>query len=73
MSTLELELQHTLEAEEALSESLRAYVGQWVAVVDSAVIASASTLGELLGEIEGREAEVELIEVGAGEHTISFY
>jgi hypothetical protein len=70
MSTLEIE--HTLEAEEALSKSLRDYVGQWVAVVDATVVASASTLGELLEQVEGRE-DVELLEVPEGDCTVSFF
>lgn len=70
MSTVELE--RTLEAEEALGEELQQYAGLWVAVVDAHVVASAPTLGELLEQVENRE-DVELIEVGTGEQVVSFY
>jgi Family of unknown function (DUF5678) len=48
-----------IQAEEKLGEALNAYAGEWVAVADYVVVAHAATLEELLGQIEGREEEVE--------------
>jgi hypothetical protein len=69
MTTVELE--QTLEAEEALSEDLQNYAGQWVAVTDARVVASALTLGELLERVGGQE--VELLEIPSGDGAVSFF
>jgi hypothetical protein len=69
MTTIELE--HALEAEEALNEDLKNYTGQWVAVAGARVVAHAKTLGELLEQVEGKE--VELLEVPDGDCTVSFF
>jgi hypothetical protein len=69
MTTVELE--RTLEAEEALSEDLQNYTGQWVAVLDARVVANASTLGELLEQVG--DQEVDVLEVPDGDCSVSFF
>jgi hypothetical protein len=45
-----------VKAERDLGEILQGYAGQWVAVRDYEVIASAESLGGLLGKVEGEQA-----------------
>jgi hypothetical protein len=46
------ELRHAVEAERALAGELEQHAGQWVAVADHHVIASAETLHELLEQVD---------------------
>jgi hypothetical protein len=52
-----LAIEQQIKAEEALSEHLDAFAGQWVAVRAHEVVAHADTLNALLEEIRGEEVE----------------
>jgi len=68
MTTIEA----SLKAEEALRDDLANYAGQWIALKDLEVIASAPTLGELLAAIEESEID-EIFEVSDGEIAVGFF
>lgn len=58
-------------AEQVLADTLDQYSGQWVAIRDHAVLASAPTLGELREQIEGEK--VEIFRVAADPHAACFF
>ena len=62
-----------VRAEEALGRVLSQYAGQWVAVVDHAVIQHADTLDGLLERIKGPEEEAEVFRVPENPDVACFY
>jgi hypothetical protein len=67
-------IETTLQAEEALRDALSDYAGQWIALRDEAVVASAPTLGELLAQIESEGIQVEeIFEVSDGQAAVGFF
>lgn len=46
------ELDRALRAEEVLAKELAEYAGRWVAILDRAIIASASSLEDLLDRVD---------------------
>lgn len=62
-----------VQAEEALAATLDGFAGKWVAVVGHTVVASAATLEDLLGEIQGQEDQVEVFQVAEDGATACFY
>lgn len=68
------ELSKALNEERELGLALDAYAGQWVAIRDRAVIASAESLGELVEQIEAEGGqEVEVIQVPKDPAAACFY
>ena len=51
------DLSRHVEAEKELSDELRKYAGQWVAIRDHAVVANAASPEELLAKIEGQRID----------------
>lgn len=62
-----------LVAEKELGDTLRGYAGRWVALKDYEVVASAETLEELLGEIEGQSEETTVLRVAEEENVACFF
>jgi Family of unknown function (DUF5678) len=52
-----------IQAEESLRDTLRQYAGEWVAVIDHNVVASAPRLEELLEQVAGQAEQVEVFQV----------
>lgn len=68
------ELNKALDEERELGAVLDDYAGQWVAIRDRAVIASAPTLGELVEQVEAEGGqEVEVIQVPKDPAAACFY
>ena len=63
-----------VQAEEALEQTLDAYAGRWVAVLNHSVIGDADTLDTLLEQIKGQETEeAEVFYVAEDRDTACFY
>jgi hypothetical protein len=63
-----------IEAEQSLADRLADYAGEWVAVVEHAVEAHASTLEALLEQIQGQEqSDIEVFRVPEDPHVACFY
>jgi hypothetical protein len=60
-------------AERTLANTLDQYRGQWVAIHDHIVVASADTLGELREQIEGESQKVEIFRVASDPHVACFF
>lgn len=61
-----------IAAEHSLGTRLEQYAGEWVAIRDHEVIASATTLGELLEQV-GEDTEVEILQVARNPHAACFF
>jgi putative hemolysin len=69
-----LEIDKALEAERELGLALDDYAGQWIAVCDHNVVASAATLGELVEQIEASgKTEVEVVQVPEDTRAACFF
>ena len=68
-------LRQQVAAERELSQRLRDHAGEWVAVRNHEIIASAATLEELMETMRGRdeEEEVEVFEVSAEPDAVYFF
>jgi aryl-alcohol dehydrogenase-like predicted oxidoreductase len=60
-------------AERELADTLDQYSGQWVAIRDHAVVASAETLEELREQIEAQDESVEIFRVARHPHAACFF
>jgi hypothetical protein len=60
-------------AERALADTLEQYSGEWVAIHDHVVVASAETLGELREQIEDEGKKVEIFRVASDPHVACFF
>jgi hypothetical protein len=68
------ELNKALDEERELGVVLDDYAGQWVAIRDRTVVASAATLGELVEQVEAEGGqEVEVIQVPRDPAAACFY
>lgn len=70
MATIELDPE--IQAEQLLAEDLANYAGQWVAIRQHAVVASAPTLKELREQIGQEEVEV-AFQVPEGDTSACFF
>jgi Family of unknown function (DUF5678) len=62
-----------LKAEQGLGDTLRDYAGQWVAIHDYEVVASAESLDELLDQIEGESEDTTVLQVTEDENVTCFF
>jgi hypothetical protein len=62
-----------LKAEQGLGDTLREYAGQWVAIRDYEVVASAESLDELLDQIEGESEDTTVLQVTEDENVTCFF
>ena len=62
-----------VHAEETLSHDLARYVGQWVAVRGSKIVATAPTLGELAGQVGQDAKDTTVFEVGEDADVACFF
>lgn len=62
-----------VHAEEVLSEALAGHVGEWVAVRDSKIIASAATLDELMAQVGDESEATTAFEVGDDADVACFF
>jgi len=60
-------------AEHTLANTLDQYRGEWVAIRDHVVVASAATLGELREQVEGDGQKVEIFRVASDPHVACFF
>lgn len=60
-------------AEHTLAHTLDEYKGQWVAIRDHVVVASANSLGELREQIEPEVEEIEILRVATDPHAACFF
>jgi hypothetical protein len=60
-------------AEHALADTLDQYSGEWVAIRDHEVVASAGTLGELREQIEAQGDQAEIFRVASHPHAACFF
>jgi hypothetical protein len=68
------ERNRSLDAERALGVALEDYAGQWVGVVEHAVMASAPTLEQLVEQIEAQEIqEVDVFRVPEESSSACFF
>ena len=61
-----------IQAEEGLRDALRQYAGEWVAVLDHALIAHAQTLESLLEQVAEQEGQVEIFQVSEDDFACFF-
>lgn len=66
------QLERTLEAERALGKSFKDFAGQWVAIVNHAVVQHAGTLNDLLDRVDPDKVD-RIQHVSAEKKTFCFF